>query len=55
METDEYADQGTLNLAREALRGVVQLLLPDRGLPDSYLRLRGLEVPPPPDFSDFGL
>jgi hypothetical protein len=54
MQTDEYAGQGTLDLAREALRGVVQLLVPDMGLPDSYLRLRGLEVPPP-DLSDFGV
>lgn len=54
MQADEYAGQGTLDLAREALRGVVQLLVPDMGLPDSYLRLRGLEVPPP-DLSDFGV
>ncbi|HTC71846.1 MAG TPA: hypothetical protein VK655_03085 [Solirubrobacteraceae bacterium] len=40
--TDEYADQGTLDLAREALRGVVQLLLPDDPLPESYRKLRGL-------------
>lgn len=54
MQIDEYAGQETLDLAREALHGIVQLLVPDMGLPDSYLRLRGLDVPAPPDFSDFG-
>jgi len=38
-ETDEYAGQGTLDLAREALRGIVELLLPGE-LPPSYLTLR---------------
>jgi hypothetical protein len=41
-EGEEYANQGTLDLAREALRGVVQLLLPDEPLPEPYRRLRGL-------------
>jgi hypothetical protein len=41
-ETDEYDGQGTLDLAREALRGVAQLLLPDEPLPESYRKLRGL-------------
>jgi hypothetical protein len=38
-EYDEYAGQGTLDLAREALRGVVQLLLPGEPLPESYRKL----------------
>jgi hypothetical protein len=46
METDEYAGQGTLDLAREALRGVVQLILPDEPLPKSYRELRDLLDPP---------
>jgi hypothetical protein len=46
-ETDEYADQGTLDLAREALRGVVQFLLPNEPLPESYRTLRGLDEPSP--------
>jgi hypothetical protein len=48
-ETDEYAGQGTLDLAREALRGVVQLLLPDEILPRSYRQLRGLPTDFPED------
>jgi hypothetical protein len=44
-EADEYADQGTLDLAREALRGIVELLAPDWPLPASYRKLRGLEDP----------
>src|ERR1700691_4830783 len=32
-ETNQYAGQGTLDLAREALRGLVELLAPDMPLP----------------------
>jgi hypothetical protein len=42
-QTEEYTDQGTLDLAREALREIVQLLVPDHPLPESYRALRGLD------------
>lgn len=35
-----FAGQGTLDLAREALRRVIQIMEPGRELPDSYLDLR---------------
>jgi hypothetical protein len=38
-ETDEFAGQGTLDLARESLRGIVELLHPGE-LPASYVVLR---------------
>jgi hypothetical protein len=39
-ESGEYSGQGTLELAREALRGMVELLAPDEPLPESYRALR---------------
>lgn len=53
-ETDEYDGQGTLDLAREALRGIVQLLLPHWPLPESYRKLRGLPDPPKEEDDDLG-
>lgn len=44
-EADEYTGQGTLDLAREALRGIVELLAPDEQLPASYRELRGISDP----------
>jgi hypothetical protein len=41
-EIDEYAGQGTLDMAREALRGIVELLCPGKPLPQPYRELRGL-------------
>lgn len=41
-ENQEYAKHGALNLAREALRGMVELLAPEEPLPESYRKLRGL-------------
>ena len=38
-ETDEYAGQGSLDLAREALRELVETYSPDQGLPETYLAL----------------
>ena len=39
-EVGDYADQGGLDQARHALAGLVQLLTPDLGLPESYEGLR---------------
>lgn len=47
-EIDEYEGQGSLDLAREALRGIVEMLCPGEPLPKPYRKLRGLEEPPPP-------
>jgi hypothetical protein len=45
-EAAEYAGQGTLDLAREAVRSMVELLLPWEPLPESYRKLRGLPDTP---------
>lgn len=42
-ETDEYANQGTLDIAREALRGMVEMLNPGEELPVSYVLLRTVD------------
>jgi hypothetical protein len=39
-ETGEYEGQGSLEQAREALGGVIALLSPELGLPESYVDLR---------------
>jgi hypothetical protein len=39
-EEGAFADQGTLDLAREALRTAIQVMEPNRALPESYLELR---------------
>jgi hypothetical protein len=39
-ETDEYKDQGTLDVAREALRAIIHLVTPKEPLPEAYLVLR---------------
>ncbi len=39
-EIEEYADQGTLDVARETLRGIVAILAPRKALPTSYQQLR---------------
>lgn len=44
-ETDEYAGQGTLDVARDALRGMLELLSPWEPLPEAYRKLRGLPEP----------
>lgn len=41
-QSGEYAGQGTLDIARETLRGIVRLLAPGEPLPDSYRQLRGI-------------
>jgi hypothetical protein len=38
-ETDEYAGQNTLGVARSALAGLIGLLAPKQPLPDAYLTL----------------
>jgi len=43
-QTGAYAGQGTLDLARETLRSIVELLAPDRPLPASYTILRQISV-----------
>jgi hypothetical protein len=53
-EKGEYADGAGLNQARESLRGIIELLVPDMGLPDSYLHLQGVNVLPRPDSPDLG-
>jgi hypothetical protein len=45
-ETDEFAGQGTLDMAREATRGILALIWPSAPYPDAYLRLRA-EISPP--------
>jgi len=52
-ETDEFAGQGTLDVAREALRGIVQLLQPNERLPIPYRQLRGIPVDPAEYFDPF--
>jgi hypothetical protein len=42
-ETGEYAGQGSLNQARSALKGVIGLMAPELGLPETYEALRGGE------------
>jgi hypothetical protein len=39
-ETGEYEGQGSLEQARESLGGVIALLSPELGLPESYVNLR---------------
>ena len=39
-QTDEFRGQNTVDIAREALRELVETLSPDLGLPDPYLTLR---------------
>ncbi len=39
-ETDEFEGQGTLDIAREALRSLHEVVAPGELLPDSYIRLR---------------
>jgi hypothetical protein len=41
-ETDEFRGQGTVDLAREALREIIETVSPDLGLPEPYRELRGL-------------
>jgi hypothetical protein len=42
-EDGEYADEGSLDQARSALAGVIGLLAPKLGLPESYVALHGTE------------
>jgi hypothetical protein len=42
-QTGDYANQGTLDLAREALRGVVEKLVLHEPLPPSYVILRQID------------
>jgi hypothetical protein len=42
-EAEEYKDQGTLDMAREALSGLVVLLGPRVPVPESYTALRALQ------------
>lgn len=44
-ETDEFEGQGTLDIAREALRSLHELVTPGEPLPDSYIRLRAEPTP----------
>lgn len=46
-ETDEFSGQGSLDLAREALRELVETYSPDMELPEPYLALRGINQPTP--------
>jgi hypothetical protein len=39
-ETGEYADGAGLNQARESLKGLIELIAPELGLPESYTALR---------------
>jgi hypothetical protein len=39
-EADEFTDQGTLDIARDALAGLIGLLQPRQALPKTYLELR---------------
>lgn len=39
-ETGEYEEQGSLEQAREALGGLIALVSPELGLPESYVALR---------------
>jgi hypothetical protein len=39
-ETDEFRGQGTVDLAREALRELIETVSPDRDLPETYLARR---------------
>jgi hypothetical protein len=43
-QTGDYAGQGTLDLAREALRGVVEKLVLHEPLPPSYVILRQIDT-----------
>jgi len=45
-ETEEFEGAGTLDLARENLRGMIELLLPNERLPKSYRLLRGIPIDP---------
>lgn len=45
-ETDEFEGAGTLDLARENLRGMIELLQPSERLPQSYRLLRGIPIDP---------
>ncbi len=42
-ETDEFQGQGTVDLAREALRALIETTHPDIGLPETYLALRNVD------------
>jgi hypothetical protein len=46
-ETGEYADQGSLDQARSALKGVIGLLAPELGLPEALVELRASEAQAP--------
>jgi hypothetical protein len=41
--TDQFAGQGTVDLAREALRALIETTHPDMGLPETYLALRNVD------------
>jgi hypothetical protein len=47
-ETGEYAGQGSLDQARDALEGVIELIAPELGLPETYVALRATGDDQPP-------
>jgi len=40
-QIEQFQGQGTVDVAREALRELIEIVDPDCGLPEPYLRLRG--------------